>query len=521
MSGADGWDADLLREGLVARGFTDDGVRLRGPVPWRGAGGAEARARVEIEVDERFPFYPPQVRLLDPGSQLEVTFHVDRAARPGVSGNLCLWDDAWPADRAPWTDPDELLSRIAGWLEQTAVGWPGDNVCDLERYLEADPTTFVLYDAESLARLEGHAVRTRRGSTSGTVEIRNTPHRLKKRAGRPGFSRADRQLVWVEDLGQIHRPVRSWADIHDVLGERAASVEQLVAAGVVNLVLLRYQRGDQQSVLALTVKYAADEIKVRACESADTSSFTRQLRAGTMAPQLADVPIAIVGCGAIGSFTAALLFRAGARRLTLIDHERLRPGNVVRHLAGLEQVGAWKSEAVRNCLTAIDPAIDAVRSVTTAMTSADEAKLLVQHHRIVVDATGSARATSMLAFAANTTDAEADKAVVTVCAQRDGDVVRVDRLPARGVETFLPPLPALDDQNELRENGCGSPVSRTPPTAVVAAAELACCVVLDELAGHCELPTSVAFVSRPQPEQQYTHIGLVLPGPMPQDQVVK
>ncbi|WP_158698002.1 hypothetical protein, partial [Streptomyces prunicolor] len=241
---------------------------------------------MEIEVDERFPFHPPQVRLLDTGAQLEVTFHVDRAARPGVSGNLCLWDDVWPADRAPWTAPDTLLSRIAGWLEQTAAGWPGDNVCDLERYLEADLTTFVLYDAESLARLEGHVVRTRCGSTSGTVEIWNTPHRLKKRAGRPGFSRANRQLAWVEDLGRIRRPVRSWADIYDALGERAASVERLIAAGAVSLVLLRYQRGDQQSVLALTVKYAADEIKVRACESADTSSQTRQMRAGTMAPQL-------------------------------------------------------------------------------------------------------------------------------------------------------------------------------------------------------------------------------------------
>ncbi|MEU6815545.1 ThiF family adenylyltransferase [Streptomyces sp. NPDC046860] len=511
MSSNDGWEADRLREDLVVRGFTDDGVRLRGPVLWCPPAHAEVLARVEIKVDERFPFHPPQVRLLDPGALVEVTFHVDRSARRGVSGNLCLWDDIWPADRAPWTEADELLSRIAGWLELTAAGWPGDSVCDLERYLEPDPTTFVLYNAEQLAGLEGHAVHIRAGSTTGTKEIGETPHRLKRRSGRPGFRRADRQLAWVENLGQIHRPVRRWCDIHEVLGERATPVERLVAAGVVNLVLLRYQRGNQQSVLALTVKYTTAGIEVQACESADTSSYTRQMRAGATAALLADVPIAIVGCGAIGSLTADLLYRAGARRLTLIDHERLRPGNVVRHLAGLEQVGAWKSVAVRNCLSTIDPAVDAVQAMPTAISSPDQAIRLLEDHRIVVDATGSARATSMLAFAANTTGADAGKAVFTVCSQRDGDVVRVDRLPARSAETYLPPLPGRDKPNELREQGCGSAVSRTSPIAVAGAAGLACRVVLDELSEASMLPDSVAFVGHPQPEEPFTHVGLVTP----------
>jgi hypothetical protein len=88
---------------------------------------------------------------------------------------------------------------------------------------------------------------------------------------------------------------------------------------------------------------------------------TRSLRAGPVAVELAEVKVAIVGCGAIGSFAADLLFRAGVRQLTLRDGERLRPGNVVRHLGGADQVGRAKTHAVRDCLTRVDTNIDGVK----------------------------------------------------------------------------------------------------------------------------------------------------------------
>ncbi len=412
------------------------------------------------------------------------------------------------------------MARVAGWLEQTAAGWPDDDICDLERYLEPDCATLVLYDAEKLAQLAGVAVRTEVGPTPVAVIVTNATRHVKAAFGRRRLGRKDRRLAWVDDLGEVHRPVRGWQDIEEALGERAGVLARYITLGVVDLLLLRYQRGLQRSVLALTVRRVAGGIHVRSCESADTSTRTRRLRAGAAASELADVKIAIVGCGAVGSFAAAELFRSGVRHLTLIDHERLRPGNVVRHLAGATQVGSWKSEAVRSCLADIDADVAAVRARVAMVATVTEAIGLLRNHHIVLDATGSARASSLLAFSASKMGTGSGRVVISACVQREGDIVRVDRLPPRGGETYLPPLPIVEDDDRLQEGGCGDPVSRTPPGAVIAAAGLACLVVIDEATGACTLPASLVDVRGVQPEPPYTRLGLVLSQPSPEKRVV-
>jgi len=488
---------DRWREEMVALGFSDDGEQLRGSVRWVGSGGGPATARVGITPTPAFPFAPPQVLILDAGARLEPTFHVDENGAP------CLWEDEWPVDEAPWRNPHELLARIADWMEQTAAGWPDDDSCDLERYLEQDPTALVLYDASAL--VFDTPVRTTIGPTSGTVTVTAERRRIRDVDGRRR-SRKNNRLAWVADIGVVTRPLRSWNDVAAALDHRATEVDRLISFGVVSLLLLRYTHGGAPGALALRVRRAAADIDVVACESADTSAATRVMRAGPAAPQLADVPIAVVGCGAIGSFAADLLFRSGARYLTLVDGERLRPGNIVRHLARVEHVGRPKTEAVRACLSGVDPDVSRVRT-RGPLYDLDDAVALVRGHQVVLDATGSARASSLLATAADRVGRELGHTVVSACVQRDGDVLRVDRMPQRRSEAHLPALPLLDDTTGLRERGCGSPVSPTPPGAVVAAAGLVLRVVLDEATRECALPASVVQVQSPQPEPPYHHRG--------------
>src|ERR1041384_7507454 len=45
---------------------------------------------------------------------------------------------------------------------------------------------------------------------------------------------------------------------------------------------------------------------------------------------LLDAHVAIVGCGALGTFHAAALARAGVGRLTIIDRDYVEPGNLQR-----------------------------------------------------------------------------------------------------------------------------------------------------------------------------------------------
>jgi hypothetical protein len=489
---------DRWRDALVALGFADDGEHLRGAVSWQHPECRTVTARVCVTPMELFPFAPPVVRVLNPGAEVEFTFHID------LEETLCLWEDDWAVDEAPWRDPQVLLARIAGWLEKTAARWPDDNVCDLERYVARDDATFVLYDAAELpARC---AVRTVPGPNAQTIRITAECRRIGDlRGNRSG--RKSKDLAWVDDLGAIDRPLRSWQDVAHALGPNAGEVARLINFGAVKLLLLRYRRGGSSSALALRVRRAAQTIEISACESADTSQVTRAMRAGPHVDELRDIRIAIVGCGAIGSFAADYLFRAGARRLTLRDGERLRPGNVVRHLAGLAQVGLRKVDAIRACFEGVDPDVSGVLADPSSLFTLDDALALVRDHDVVLDATGNARASSLLASAVE--GVGAGHSVVSVCVQRDGDVLRVDRLPLRGAEQHLAALPLLDDKDHPREHGCGSPVSPTPPGAVVAAAELAHRVVIDEATHACTLPATLAVVRRAQPEPPFDTVGPV------------
>lgn len=507
--------ADVLpwREKLVEAGFSDDGVRLRGPVIWHHPHAGPTTARVEVE-PENFPFAPPQIRILDPGTPLAFTFHIDRPAQGQTLGNLCLWEDSWSADTAPWRDVPRLIGRIADWLLKTAIGWPGDRVCDLERYLPRKDT-LVLYDSATSLTGRARAQKDVNGAVSviaGPVDrppgVRqpNGPRKA-RRSGRPP---EDIGWFWVCDVGSVDAPISSWGSILTLLGVDGATVKNEVELGRFKWMLIHYLRGGASGVLALHLSYNRTAgVEVRSCEAADTSRETRMLRASGVAATLPDARIAIVGCGAVGSFVADTLFRSGLRRLDLHDQETLRPGNVVRHLAGLHEVGLPKVEAVRRVLANVDPDTSTVTIQASGVTTLEQAVALLQLHDLVVDATGSARASSLLSSAAELTD----QVVVSACVQREGDVIRVDRMPLRSTETYLPPLTKTHDADQPRERGCGSPVSLTPPGAVLAAAELACRVIIDEVSGSRSLPASIAEVRRAQPEAPFDRLGLVATGP--------
>lgn len=506
MSGSVAAVTDLWREQLSELGFADNGEMLHGPVRWTapasGTTAAKTTARVQIAPGPTFPFAPPRVEVLDPGVPLEATFHVNS------DGSLCLWDDDWAVDDAPWRHPQMLLDRVADWLERTAVGWPGDDACDLERYPTPERDgLLVLYDGSAF--VPDRAVRTAPGPTPDTILITGEQRRSGDiGTGRRG-RRKDRRLAWVADIGTVDRPLRNWGDIAAALGPRAGEVDRLISVGAVTMLLLLYTRGDSAGALAIRVRRTSTGIQVTAFESADTSAATRSMRAGPAARQLADVQVAVVGCGAIGSFTADLLFRSGVRHLTLLDGERLRPGNVVRHLAGGGYVGLPKAQAVRECLAAVDIDISRVRARNKWLVDLEEAKALVLDHQVVLDATGSGRTSSLLATAADMVGPGTGHTVVSVCVQRNGDVLRVDRMPLRRGEAHLPALPLLDESGHHRERGCGSPVSPTPPGAVIAAAELAHRVVVDEAIQECALPATIADVRRPQLDLQFGRVGLV------------
>lgn len=496
-------DRAALRRGLAARGFTDDGEVLRGPVLWRTPDGRDATAVADVTVPDRYPFGPPVVRLDDPGVPLEITFHRD------LDGALCLWDTDEPVSDRPWADPDRLLRRVAGWLENTAAGWPGDEDCDLERYLPASgEPDMVLYDHDAIRPCQGY-LRTSTTQVPGVVTVLASPWSPSARPARnrTGKGRkaavpsAPRHLAYAADLGPLQSPIRDWDDIAATIGNRSGELRGFINRGNVGLLLLWYRRGRREAVLALAVQPGHPPV-VKALEAADTSLAARILRAGAAAADLASRRVAIVGCGAVGSHVADLLYRDGIRRLDLLDGQLLRPGNVIRHLAPPSFAGFPKAEAVKLVLHSYElygDGGDGIRASQSRIATPDQALKILEHSDLVIDATADQRATAMLCWAAATIG----RPMVTLCVQREGGIARADRFPLRGDEEHLPPVPDTSRPATVRERGCGDVVSLTPPSAVVAAAELAVELARDELNHSRVLPATMLRVLSPQPDPPY------------------
>ena len=87
---------------------------------------------------------------------------------------------------------------------------------------------------------------------------------------------------------------------------------------------------------------------------------------------------AIVGCGALGSFHAAALARAGVGRITIIDRDYVEPSNLQRQWLFEESDAAAalpKAVAARRALARINSSLD-VRGVVADLTAANAADLL-------------------------------------------------------------------------------------------------------------------------------------------------
>lgn len=79
-------------------------------------------------------------------------------------------------------------------------------------------------------------------------------------------------------------------------------------------------------------------------------------------PSTVKDPIHIIGCGSVGSTIAELLARYGLTKFVLWDMDIVEPKNIVNQMFTERDVGRLKTEALRDLLSEINPAIkDTVR----------------------------------------------------------------------------------------------------------------------------------------------------------------
>ena len=407
--------------------------------------------KITIAVGERFPFFPPSIRVRD--SDLTRSWHLD------PDDFLCLYtrDDH---NAAPWQDPTALLGRISEWFNEAAAGWPDDvPVLDAERYLHSDSSeALLLYD--DLTPFLGRYARLRQGPNGLlTLERTNPPPVRARRGERRKFAR-------VVDVGSLEYPPRDWDDLLEIIPD-ADVVEREVRAYRISALVLVYSRAGHSGVLAAHVFPLKDgSVAATAYRSASAHKHTTQYRSGIHRRDLEPKRVLVVGVGAVGSFLSDMLARDGVGHLTLRDGELLHPGNIVRHLCGVDAVGLKKVFAIermlsdRSCVVSCEP---------TSLVDPSELPTLFEAHDLVIDATADGAVTRMLGQAAETFG----RHILSVCVQNDGDTTRVDVIPPISGDPLPPSPQRTSAAPAFFEGGCGDPISPTPPHAVIDAAALA------------------------------------------------
>ncbi|WP_232065760.1 ThiF family adenylyltransferase [Mycobacterium heidelbergense] len=378
-----------------------------------------------------------------------------------MSGALCLvaeddHDGLW------WTEVTAFLDQVTAWFDQAHAGWPEDRPdLDLDRYFhQSDDTRLYLYD--DLAPYSNGFIRFRPARN-------NTMHIGRGTAPSKSAKGSKHRFGFLANIGDVEVPPRAWADIAERIDPNI-NLDRRIRRREVTVVMLTYRRGPHKGIIALEVWPTTDGgIAARRLRSAADTDAARSARAGLLAPELHRHHVAVVGVGALGSFIADMLARSGVHRLTLVDHDIVEPGNVVRHLVGPDTVGLAKVEAVRRHIAARGQLQGGgIAVINNALASDDSAAELMQDHSLVINATADFATTALLHLTAEALNTH----ILSAALQNDGATYRIDVLPALGGADPLPPSDtgAASAHQPLFESGCGSPISPTPPHAVIEAA---------------------------------------------------
>jgi len=452
-----------FEEGLLKAGFSERDGMWHGQVP-RGSNGVEVR----LGLPSTFPFAPPRVYPV-PDDAAPWSWHRER------DGALCIvaeddHDDLW------WADAPTILEQAAAWFAGADVGWANDRPdLDLDRYFgAASEDSIYIYEGfdglrNSNVRFEpdkndtmllrvGQAATTRKRKPTGRGKPEKIPNRTR--------------FGYIADVGSVAAPPRSWDDIV-ALAKLSDDTIRRIKGGSISVLGLIYDRGGHEGLVLLEVRSdASGTISATRLLSASNTPDARRARSGPGSQHLSDKRVAIVGVGALGSFIADALVRSGVGSLTLVDHDLLLPGNLVRHHASQSFVGLPKTTAVKCELVAaglIDPA--SVRTSSIEVRDTTESLKLLGAHELVINATADFAVTAALHKAAEAIGAH----ILSVALQNSGETIRVDVLPPLADAELLPNSTRPRDPSvpEVFEPGCGSPISPTAPYAVMEAAGIA------------------------------------------------
>jgi hypothetical protein len=482
---------DRLIDSLLDAGFAPVGDQRswEGPLhPSLGPLTAEQRMRVTVR--DGFPFLHPLVTVKG----------VPLGRHRNQGGDICLWDVG--DSSFEWRTWDGIAKRVELWATE-AQGHPTEDDPGL------DPDRIFAGTHLGLATID------LTGRPLNNWDIRD----LKAKRGDWGveIGEGDEAGRWYV-LDRPEQPPQTIDQLASQLRRHQRKDLQRAMAGVgkpggMTFAVFAWNTPAGPNLLILGFERPEGEgLKIGPYSAARTDPDVLRLRSGPDSALLGTKSMVVFGSGAIGSHVARLLPRSGLGKLTVVDGDTLRPGDVVRHASGGLFVGRNKAAAAKTANLFDAPWTE---------TQADEygywdpvwIARKIAGFDLVVDAVGNVGFTAQISRLCG----QADVAILSVALYRGGAVGRVRvqsslsemEIADRGNDERFMPIPpgALEDAIAW-ETGCASPVAQAPPTAAASIGASASRLAIDILTGR--EPGDLDFIEsyEPLPEPPFEEPGV-------------
>ena len=433
-----------------------------------------------------------------------------------LDGFVCMWRDGDPS--LEWTTVAGFFSRIEKWCENAERDWEDDPL-GYDAFLNFDVrkklpniATFDLLQLGVRAGLFGEC----HGVVSGT------PMRVDIVPGRQ-HSTNQLRCFWF-NVGELDTPPpRQFSEVfrclsrnhrrgleRELRGRRRP--EPFMLSGGVDLILFCWERHGRPDMLVMACEGTNDNMEAIALQPAPTDENSLILRAGPDALTLRTVKVTLFGAGALGGYVGTTLAESGLGHLDIVDGDVLLPGNVVRHVAGHDQVGKAKVQAVHQVVVNHAPWTEVGEFLESPMTPGRIGQL-ISDADIVVNATGNDAFTYALAMVAE----EMRKPLVSGALYRGGNIARVQRqvldvdtpIHLREEGANYPLIPGGDEGSDFAVPalGCSAPVNNAPPMSVMGCASLIVQVAIDALTERFEYDDEVVDVYRKIAEAPFDCVG--------------
>lgn len=474
----------------------------------------EANYRISIELNPGFPFKKPDVTPLD---ELQVARH---RAPVSQGGALCLYSDRRNGWSAANTAQD-LLDRTRDWFRHhNRDDWDDwDRPPDLHLYYPRTHRRHIAVTAEDwhppdglsgrFALWEGiQSILVTSPSVGSTMPAARRPERLAKALG---VSEASGVGLWFR-LAAEPTPADNLKEVLADIDLKTGSPSGFARSIMRGLAGVR-PRKEFRTILAVGYpgvdgedrwlfldvilpvgktrakrwESSLSEIKVRSYEAAPATETDLCRRVGDAQAQLKNKQVLIFGLGAVGSTVAVLLAKAGIGSLSGVDGDQLRPGNCIRHEAGLRLTGFDKGTALSLLIDQFAPHCSfTVHRQTWEPSSLSE---MIGKADLVVDAT----ANETFGLLLNEVCLGRKTPLVAVATYRRASVGRVRLVKPRDsacqvcylkymTEANYPLIPP-GEEGEFIEGGCGDPTVEASALDIEFVANVATRTIRDVLTG--------------------------------------